>query len=71
HGRVRRPVAKALAKALAPFDPMFYEELLLPEHNDALREVARDCAVPLATGERLFTRWQFKELLQEGVVDIV
>ncbi|MCA8299021.1 galactonate dehydratase [Burkholderia sp. AU30198] len=71
HGRVRRPVAKALARALAPFDPMFYEELLLPEHNDALREVARDCAVPLATGERLFTRWQFKELLQEGVVDIV
>lgn len=71
HGRVRRSVAKVLAKAIEPFAPMFYEELLLPDDTDALREVARTCAVPLATGERMFTRWGFKKLLQEGVVDIV
>lgn len=71
HGRVRRPVAKALAQAIAPFDPMFYEELLLPDNTDALREVANACAVPLATGERMFTRWDFKAVLEDGVVDII
>ncbi|UDM52719.1 galactonate dehydratase [Cupriavidus sp. MP-37] len=71
HGRVRRPVAKVIAKAIEPFDPMFYEELLLPGNTDALREVARTCAVPLATGERMFTRWEFKSVLAEGIVDII
>lgn len=71
HGRVRRSVAKVLAKAIEPFDPMFYEELLLPGNSDALREVARNCAVPLATGERMFTRWDFKAVLEDGVVDII
>jgi len=71
HGRVRRPVAKVLAKAIEPYDPMFYEELLLPDNTDALKEVARSCAVPLATGERMFTRWDFKAVLQAGVVDIL
>ncbi len=50
---------------------MFYEELLLPGNIDALREVARTCAVPLATGERMFTRWEFKAILEAGVVDII
>lgn len=71
HGRVRRSVAKVLAKAIEPFSPMFYEELLLPDDTDALREVAGHCAVPLATGERMFTRWGFKKLLQDGVIDII
>lgn len=71
HGRVRRSVAKVLAKAIEPFNPMFYEELLLPTDSDALKEVANNCSVPLATGERMFTRWDFKKLLQDGVVDII
>ncbi|RKU00069.1 galactonate dehydratase [Burkholderia sp. Nafp2/4-1b] len=71
HGRVRRPVAKVLAKAIEPLDPMFYEELLLPGNTDALKEVANSCAVPLATGERMFTRWDFKAVLEAGVVDII
>lgn len=71
HGRVRKPLAKTLAKELEQFAPMFYEELLLPEHNDGLREVARNCSVPLATGERMFTRWAFKDILNAGYIDIV
>jgi len=71
HGRVHRAFARILAKELEQFSPYFYEELLLPEHNDALREVARAAAVPIATGERLYTRWEFKKILEDGVVDIV
>ena len=71
HGRVHRALARILAKELEQFSPYFYEELLLPEHNDALREVARAAAVPIATGERLYTRWEFKKILEDGVVDIV
>jgi galactonate dehydratase len=71
HGRVHKPMAKALMKALEPYRPMFFEEPLLPQHNDALPELARSTSVPLATGERMFTRWDFKALLASGAVDIV
>lgn len=71
HGRVRKPLAKQLAKELEQFAPMFYEELLLTEHLDGLREVANNCSVPLATGERMFTRWAFKDVLKAGFIDIL
>ena len=60
HGRVHKPMAKVLAKALEPFHPMFLEEVVLPENEEHYKEVADAVAVPLATGERLYTRWQFK-----------
>ncbi|MCI1986854.1 MAG: galactonate dehydratase [Lactobacillus sp.] len=71
HGRVHRPMAKVLAKALEPYHPMFLEEVVLPENWESFEDIAREVAVPLATGERLYTRWQFKELFQQGAVDIV
>jgi len=71
HGRVRKAMAKVLAKELEPLKPMFLEEPLLPEHLDALAEIARHTATPIATGERLFGRGAFKELLHRGTVDIV
>jgi galactonate dehydratase len=71
HGRVSKPMAKQLATALEPHDPMFIEEPLLPEHLDALPELARQTTVPLATGERLFTRSDFKPVLEAGAVDLV
>ncbi|WP_203623667.1 MULTISPECIES: galactonate dehydratase [unclassified Lacticaseibacillus] len=71
HGRVHRPMAKVLAKALEPYHPMFLEEVVLPENWDSFDDIAREVSVPLATGERLYTRWQFKELFQQGAVDIV
>ena len=71
HGRVHKSMAKLLVKALEPFAPMFFEEPVLPENNEALAEIARHTAVPLATGERMFTRWDFKSLLAGGLVDII
>lgn len=71
HGRVHRGMAKALIKALEPYAPTFIEEPLAPGHEEALPELARLTTVPIATGERLFTRWDFKEVLSRGGVDIL
>lgn len=71
HGRVHKAMAKILAKELDPYRPMFIEEPVLPENNEALKEIARYTSCPIATGERMYTRWGFKELLAEGIVDII
>ncbi len=71
HGRIHKPMAKVLAKELEPFHLMFIEEPVLPENNEALREIAHHTSTPIATGERMFSRWEFKRLLQEGYVDII
>jgi galactonate dehydratase len=71
HGRVHKPMAKILAKELEPYHPMFIEEPVLPENNEALREIAQHTTIPIATGERMFSRWQFKNLLKDGYVDII
>ncbi|GGH84530.1 galactonate dehydratase [Pullulanibacillus pueri] len=71
HGRVHKPMAKILVKELEPFRPMFIEEPVLPENNEALREIARLTTTPIATGERMFSRWDFKKVLAEGYVDII
>ena len=64
HGRLHRPMAKHLAKELDPFKLMFIEEPVLSEHVEALKEIANHTATPIALGERLFSRWDFKTILQ-------
>lgn len=71
HGRVHKPMAKVLAKELEPYRIMFIEEPVLSENNEALREIARHTNIPIATGERMFSRWDFKNLLHDGYVDII
>src|ERR1043165_8918323 len=71
HGRVHKPMAKVLAKELEAYHPMFIEEPVLPENNEALREIANHTSIPIATGERMFSRWQFKQLLMDGHIDII
>lgn len=71
HGRVHKPMAKILAKELEPYRPMFIEEPVLPENNEALREIAQHTIIPIATGERMYSRWDFKNLLADGYVDII
>jgi galactonate dehydratase len=71
HGRVHKSMAKILAKELEPYHPMFIEEPVLPENNEALREIARHTTVPIAIGERMYTRWGFKQALADGYVDII
>jgi galactonate dehydratase len=71
HGRTHRGYAKPLMRALEEFAPMFFEEVVPPQNEEALREIAQHTSVPIATGERVFTRWGFKNLLKDGVVDII
>jgi len=71
HGRVSKPMAKRLVQELEPYEPMFVEEPVLPEHNDALPEVAQHTTTPIATGERLFSRWDYKEIFENGTVDVI
>ena len=71
HGRVHKPMAKVLAKKLEEFDPMFIEEPVLCENMEVFPEIAAACNIPIATGERLFSRYDFKRLLQIGGVDII
>jgi galactonate dehydratase len=71
HGRVHRGMAKALLRELEPLRPMFAEEVVLPENNEALAVLQQYSTIPLATGERMFSRWDFKALLHSGGVDII
>ena len=71
HGRVSKPMAKRLVAALEPHDPFFVEEPVLSEHNDALPEIAAHTTTPIATGERMFSRWDFKEVFEDGSVDVI
>ncbi|MDR1827122.1 MAG: galactonate dehydratase [Methylobacteriaceae bacterium] len=71
HGRVHKPMVKMLAKALEEYRPMFIEEPVLPEYLDGLTELSKHTAIPIATGERLFSRQDFKHLFEARVVDII
>lgn len=71
HGRVHKPMAKVLAKALEPYNLMFIEEPVLPENNEALKDVTQLTQTPIATGERMFTRWDFKKLFESGSADVI
>ncbi|HEX6783368.1 MAG TPA: galactonate dehydratase [Sphingomicrobium sp.] len=71
HGRVHRPLAKQLAKALEPLGLLFIEEPLLSENPEGLAQIAAMTATPIALGERLFSRWEFKPFFEAGAVDII
>jgi galactonate dehydratase len=71
HGRVHRPLAKQLAKALEPLGLLFIEEPLLSENPEGLRQIAALTSTPIALGERLFSRWDFKPFFESGAVDII
>ena len=71
HGRVHKSMAKVLAKKLEEFDLMFIEEPVLCENMEEFKEIARACNIPIATGERLYTKYDFKRLLNAGGVDII
>ena len=71
HGRVHKPMAKVLMRELAPYKLMFIEEPVLSEHLDAIPELAGIAPAPIALGERLYTRYDFKRVLERGGVDII
>jgi galactonate dehydratase len=71
HGRVHRAMAKVLLRELEPYHLMFVEEPVLPEHMDALASISSSSSIPIALGERLYSRWDFKHILASGLVDII
>lgn len=71
HGRVHRPMAKQLARLLEPFGLLFIEEPVLSENPEALAQIAAMTSTPIALGERLYSRWDFKPFFEAGVVDII
>src|SRR6056297_110734 len=70
HGRLHKAMARVLAKKLEPYDLMFIEEPVLSENYEAIKDL-RNCAIPIALGERLFSRWDYKHIMCEGLVDII
>jgi galactonate dehydratase len=71
HGRVSPAMAIRLCKAIEPLNPMFVEEPCLPENVDELARIAHSTTIPIATGERLFTRWGFRQVLEKHAAAIL
>ncbi len=71
HGELSPSMAILAAKAFEPYAPMFLEEPCLPENVDVMARVARSTPIPIATGERLFTKWGFREVLEKQAAAIL
>jgi galactonate dehydratase len=71
HGAVQPPTAMLLMKALEQFNPWFYEEIVQALNVDVMAELARKTHIPIATGERIFTKWGFREILEKRAATIL
>src|SRR5580704_15676359 len=71
HGRVGMPMAKVLIRELAPFRPLFIEEPVLAEQAEYYPRLADQTAIPLAAGERMYSRFDFKHVFERGGIAIV
>ena len=71
HGAVEPPTALLLIKALEPYHPWFYEEVVQRLNVDVMAELASKTHIPLATGERIFTKWGFREILEKRAAMIL
>jgi galactonate dehydratase len=71
HGAISPATAKLLIKELEPHQPMFVEEPVQCQNVDVMAEIARGTHLPIATGERIFTKWGFREILEKGAAVIL
>ncbi len=71
HGAIQPPTAMTLMKALEPYDPWFYEEVVQALNIELMAELAKKTHIPLATGERIFTKWGFKDILEKRAAMIL
>ena len=71
HGAISPQNAKLLIRALEPYQPMFIEEPVQCQNVDAMAEIARGTHLPIATGERIFTKWGFREILEKKAATIL
>ena len=71
HGQMTAAGAIRLAKRLEPFDPLWLEEPVPPDAPEEMAKVARATSIPIATGERLTTKYEFARLLRSGAAAIL
>jgi galactonate dehydratase len=71
HGKISPALAKLLIKGLEPHQPMFVEEPVNCQNHDVMAEIARGTHLPIATGERVFTKWGFREVLEKQAATIL
>ena len=67
HGRVAPALARVLCRELEPLQPMFVEEPVVPELSGELARICASTTIPIATGERLYSRWDFRDVLAAGI----
>ncbi|MGW5365532.1 galactonate dehydratase [Actinopolymorpha pittospori] len=67
HGRFTVAMARRTLPLLEPYLPFFVEEPLVPEMSDHIGEICASTSIPIATGERLFSRWDFKNVVGAGI----
>jgi len=71
HGQFTASGAKRMAKALEPYDPLWFEEPVPPDMPEVMAEVARSTSIPVATGERLCTKWEFARVIENRAATIL
>jgi galactonate dehydratase len=71
HGAVPPATAKILMKELEQFQPFFYEEIINCQEVNLMAEMAKLTHIPIATGERIYTKWGFREILEKGAATIL
>ena len=71
HGAISPALAKLLIKGLEPYNPYFVEEPCQAQNHDVMAEIARGTHLPIATGERVFTKWGFREVLEKKAATIL
>ncbi len=71
HGAIQPPTAMLLIKALEPYQPLFVEEPVQCQNVEVMADIARKTHLPIATGERIFTKWGFREILEKGSASIL
>lgn len=71
HGAISPATAKLLIKAIEPYQPMFVEEPCQAQNHEVMAEIARGTHLPIATGERVFTKWGFREVLEKRAATIL
>ncbi|MGH9665599.1 MAG: galactonate dehydratase [Bryobacteraceae bacterium] len=71
HGAISPATAKLLIKALEPYQPMFVEEPCQCQNHEVMADIARGTFLPIATGERVFTKWGFREVLEKKAATVL
>lgn len=71
HGAISPQTAMLLIKALEPYQPMFIEEPINCQDVEGMAEIARKTFLPIATGERIFTKWGFRDILEKRAAGIL